>query len=389
MAFPTRAPRRRLIAGVAVAIAVAACSDSSSGPARISNPAATIQDLLAVDSALQTDPFNALGLLVGNFPATAPPAAPLTRAVAALGVTLPPRLDLAAGAPRPRLEPLVGLAVASPMAPVIPDTLLGLTFEWNPDSLKYRPTSRAGGPQNGVRFILYREDGTTGYPDPTQEVGSLDIIDLAPASGAQLRFVVRGSTGSPTFLDYTLTFLPAAQAFTVQANGYISNGRPAALERRFTFDASLTSTALANGLSETVDFVYDVNVPDVAVELHMASVEDTVKDTTITSLDYRFSRRNENLRLAGADTSANGGATSAATFAVTVNGAAYATLRLVNGTATITDRNGAVVPVNGNDQQYEDDIVIALLFGVINADVELILVLSIPAILLGFSFGLL
>lgn len=275
------------------------------------------------------------------------------------------------------------------MAPVIPDTLLGLTFEWNPDSLKYRPTSRSGAPQNGVRFILYREDGVTGYPDPAQEVGSLDIIDLAPASGAQLRFVVRGSTGSPTFLDYTLAFLPAAQAFTVQANGYISNGRPAALERRFTFDASLTSAALANGLSETVDFVYDVNVPDVAVELHLASVGDTVKDTTITAVDYRFSRLNENLRLAGADTSANGGASSAATFAVTVNGDAYATLRLVNGAATITDRNGAVVPVNGNDQQYEDDIVVALLFGVIDADLTLIFVLSIPALLLGFSFGLL
>lgn len=386
MAFPTRAPRRRLIAGVAIAIAVAACSDSSSGPATVSNPAATIRDLLALDSALQSDPVNALSLLVGNFPATASPAAALTRAVAALGATLPPRPALTA--PRRNLQPLAGL-VAAPMAPVIPDTLLGLTFEWNPDSLKYRPTSRSGAPQNGVRFILYREDGVTGYPDPAQEVGSLDIIDLAPASGAQLRFVVRGSAGSPTFLDYTLAFLPAAQAFTVQANGYISNGRPAALERRFTFDASLTSAALANGLSETVDFVYDVNVPDVAVELHLASVGDTVKDTTITAVDYRFSRLNENLRLAGADTSANGGASSAATFAVTVNGDAYATLRLVNGAATITDRNGAVVPVNGNDQQYEDDIVVALLFGVIDADLTLIFVLSIPALLLGFSFGLL
>jgi hypothetical protein len=387
MAFPTRAPRRRLIAGVAIAIAVAACSDSSSGPATVTNPAATIRDLLALDSAFQSDPVNALSLLVGNFPATAPPAAALTRAVAALGVTLPPRPALAA--PRRSLAPLANLVAASPMAPVIPDTLLGLTFEWNPDSLKYRPTSRGGAPQNGVRFILYREDGVTGYPDPAQEVGSLDIIDLAPASGAQLRFVVRGSTGSPTFLDYTLTFLPAAQAFTVQASGYISNGRPAALERRFTFDASLTSAALANGLSESVDFVYDVNVPDVGVELHLASVQDTVKDTTITAVDYRFSRLNENLRLAGADTSANGGSSSAATFAVTVNGSAYATLRLLNGTPTITDHNGAVVPVNGNDQQYEDDIVIALLFGVIDADLTLIVVLSIPALLLGFSFGLL
>ncbi|HMA40812.1 MAG TPA: hypothetical protein VKP10_12080, partial [Gemmatimonadales bacterium] len=122
MAFPTRAPRRRLIAGVAIAIAVAACSDSSSGPATVSNPAATIRDLLALDSALQSDPVNALSLLVGNFPATASPAAALTRAVAALGATLPPRPALTA--PRRNLEPLAGL-VASPMAPVIPDTLLG------------------------------------------------------------------------------------------------------------------------------------------------------------------------------------------------------------------------------------------------------------------------
>ena len=389
MATPPRARIRSFAAALAMVTAVAACGDSN-GPATITDPTATIRDLIAVDSAFQTDAFGALTLLVGHFPGPAA-AGPLARLGTALGVTLPPRPALSAGTLLPRsvapqdLRTLAGLADVA----VIPDTLLGTTFEWNADSLRYLATARAGAPPNGIRFILYRANTTTGYPDPAQEVGTLDIIDLAPAVGAELQFVVRGTSGAPTFLDYTLSFLPAAQAFTVQASGYLSNGRPGTLERRFTFDAAITSTQTANGANETVDFVYDVNVPDVTVGLHLGSVSDTVKDTTTATIDYQFSRATEHLRLAGADTLTNGGADETATFAVTVNGNAYATLRIVNGTPTITDRTGAVVPLNGNDQHYEDDIVVALLFGVLDSAARLIVVLAIPALLLGFSVGLL
>jgi hypothetical protein len=56
----------------------------------------------------------------------------------------------------------------------------------------------------------------------------------------------------------------------------------------------------------------------------------------------------------------------------------------------IKDHNGTVVPINSNDQQYEDDIFIALLLGgVLQSVAILAVVLAVPAALLGFTFGLL
>ena len=390
MALPTR-PSRWALAAAALAISAAACSDSSSGPTTITDPSATIRDLAAVDSAFNSDAYQALTLFATNFAAPTAPV-PLQGVARALRITLPPAPGRAAALGRSQtqhLRTLAGLASASPQVAVLPDSLLGTTFEWNPDSGKYVATTRAGAPQNGITFILYRQDSLTSLPDTGQEVGSLDIADMNPASGAQLRFVVRGTGGSPTVLDYTLTFLAGNQATTLQAAGYVSNGRAAALERRFTFNASLGSTSPAKGPAETADFTYDVNVPDVTVELHLAATADTLADTSITAIDYRFTRLAENIRLLGADTITNGDNTEHATLGVTVNGNTYATLTIVNGTATITDHDGAVVPINGNDQQYEDEVVLALILGVLDASVRLAEVLAIPALLLGFSISLL
>jgi hypothetical protein len=394
MAFSTRSSRWALAA--TLTLAVAACSDSSTGPTTITDPQATIRDLAAVDSAFSSDAFNALGLLVANFSAPTAPAS-LRGVTSALARTLPPAPGaatsraLAGGISHQDFRTLAGIPglTLAPQAPVLPDSLLGTTFEWNPDSLRYVATSRSGAPTNGITFILYRADPVFSLPDTSQEVGSLDIVDMNPAAGAQLRFLVRGVGGAPTVLDYTLTFLPGAQGATVQANGYVSNGRPGSLERRFTFNASLDSTSLAKGTSQSVDFTYDVNVPDVAVELHLASTQDTVADSAITAIDYRFTRGAENIRLAGADTATNGGNSDEALFAVTVNGNAYATLTIVNGSATIYDRTGSAVPLNANDQQYEDEVVAALILGVLDATVRLAEVLAVPAILLGFSVSLL
>jgi hypothetical protein len=387
--MPLSRPLRAFaVLGIALA---AACSDST-GPKTITDPVATIADLTAIDSAFNSPAYAALQLLTSNFPAPAAPL-PFARLAAALRVSLPPSPAALRGhalrraVPRSDVPLLAGLATGPALAPVLPDTLLGVTFEWNPDSLRYQATSRTGAPVNGVRFILYATDTLTNTPDTAQEVGSLDIIDKAPALGAQLQFVVLGVAGSPTFLDYTLSFLPAASAFTIQAQGYISNGLPGLLERRFTFDAAITHTDTPHGASESIDFNYDVNVPDVTVNLHFATVGDTLTDTTITALDFRFTRRRENIRLVGTDTSTS--ASDDGVFAVTVNGALYATATLTGGTFVIKDHTGAVVPINFNDQQYEDDVFVALLLGgVFNAIGVLAAVLAIPAILLGITFGL-
>jgi hypothetical protein len=384
---------RRLAACAAFACTVAACSDSPTAPGTITNPAATIADLFAVDSAFDSDAFRALQDLTGFIAQPTAPL-PLTRLAAALRVTLPPapaasaRATLRRDLPRRDARLLGGLVGASSRPPVLPDSLLGTTFVWEPDSLHYVASSRSGAPLNGIRFVLYDTDTLTSQPDTAAEVGSLDIIDLAPAVGAQLRFLVRGVSGSPTFLDYTLTYLAGASAFTVGANGFLSNGAPGARERRFTFTAAITATETAGGADGTVAFTYDLNVPDVTVELNFATSEDTLQDSSFLAIDYRFTRRNENIRFVGGDTTTAGN-TENGQFVVTVNGHLYATLTITGNTGVVTDANGDVVPIDDNDQRHEDTIILILFFGVLHSTLILGDVLAIPALLLGFSLGLL
>jgi len=361
------------------------------GPVTVTNPSATLADLSAVDSAFGSAAFLSLQQL-GGFIAPAAPL-PLARIGAVARSALPPRPGSAGRTgvrqviPRQDYDLLAGLASAA--VPVLPDTLLGKTFEWSPDSVRYLVTTRSGAPLNGVRFILYAAD-PFGFPDPAHEVGSLDIIDHAPAAGAQLEFVLRGVGDTPVYLDYTLTFLtgPSGSAVTVQASGFVSNGAPGAAERRITFSLSITITETAGGGSLAIDVTYDVNVPDVRLELHLGITSDTLMDTGVLSIDFRFTRRNEALRLFGADTLTSGGNTENGTFVVSVNSRLYATLTITDNTETLTNRSGGVVPIDDTDNQYEDDIVSGLLQGVGETLNSIDDVLSVPSRLLGFTLGL-
>jgi hypothetical protein len=376
---PSTIVRRLLPCAV---IAVAACSDANA-PTTIASPAAVLADLLAVDSVFDSDAYRALQGLTGFIPIPAPPA--IDRLVTGLRAALP---SADRRLPRRDASLLAGVLGTSSRPPVLPDTLLGLTFEWQPDSVRYVASGRGGGPPNGVRFILYEADPLTSLPDTSLEVGALDILDLAPAAGAQLRFLVRGVSSTPTFLDYTLTYLSGPGATRVGATGFVSNGVTGSRERRFTFSAALSATATAAGAEDSVDFSYDLNVPDVAVALRVARSADTLQDSTLTATDYRLTRRSETIGLLGVVTQTNLGSREDGQFAVGVNGHLYAVLTIINGNGVITDRSSNVVPIDLTDQRHEDDVMAIMLLGVLHASAILLGVLAIPAFLLGFTVGL-
>ena len=183
-----------------------------------------------------------------------------------------------------------------------------------------------------------------------------------------------------------MNFLAGQSGGTITASGYVSNGFAGALERTFTFGTSVTQTNTSGGADGTVDYHYDVNVPAVTVDLHFASTDDTLTDSTTLAIDYQFARRREAIRVVGADSSTS--STEHGVFQVTVNGNQYATLTLTNGAATITNASGAVVPINPSDQQYEDDVVGALLLSLTYSVLTLGEVLVLPALIIGFTLSL-
>lgn len=81
----------------------------------------------------------------------------------------------------------------------LPETLLGSTLTWNPDTGAYEPDpSRRDGPPSGVRLVMYEVDLETRTPAlPLTEIGHVDLIDETPdRSGLRLRVRVVDTSGA-------------------------------------------------------------------------------------------------------------------------------------------------------------------------------------------------
>lgn len=88
----------------------------------------------------------------------------------------------------------------------LPWRVVGETLEWDRYD-GYVVKGRSGAPPNGVRFLLYRMDPSTGYPTrPLTLIGYLDLVDAdGPATDAVRVWAVRTSGSDRVIADYTVS----------------------------------------------------------------------------------------------------------------------------------------------------------------------------------------
>ena len=258
------AHRRHTWWGVAAAALLAtACSNKTTSP-KLNDPAQLNSDLQTVNAVFQTGIFESFSNVIGA-PGTAAPASPLGAVL--LRATAPTTLGATARryvASPARLAALRQVALAlSPalssgatMLSVIPDTLKGKTFVWNPDSAKYLiDPARTDADPNGVRFELYAL-GLDGLPagNPPTVVGELDLIDKSTTDSYKLQVVLTGTGASPTtYADYTITATTQGNPvtfFQATAVGFVTDGI-----HRLDFNATFTVT---NPSSETPNITVNV-----------------------------------------------------------------------------------------------------------------------------------
>ena len=331
-------PYRRSWRGLAgaVALALAACSDSPTGPVKPADPLATAAHVAALNQSFSSPAFESFALV-------APPSAPAASSFAALRALLRSAGPAASGRLTSVAESrLLVAALRSTLAPVtgvvsaviFPPELLGKTFEWDTTSVQYQVTDRAGAPANGVRFILYALD-LGGSPIVTQEIGYADLKDESSGTTQQMHLLVVGAT--VTYLDYTVaaTAGPTAGTGTVTVLGYITDG-----SHRLDFNCPVTVTAT----SVTLDIAFDVNADN-------AHVRETLTVTPIQpsglGLDIAFTLQvgNEVVTLTGADTTT--GVSESGRLTVRVNGGLYATITITNGEPTFLGAAGQ--PLTADD----------------------------------------
>lgn len=177
--------------------------------------------------------------------------------------------------------------------PILPSSLLGKTFEWSDEFLKYVINDLlTGAPSNGVRFLLYPIDPITRQPvGPTAgtDIGYLDLTDEGGVSTTRLGLVAvtGGVTRVDYFIDVSFTSTATDLSVTIAAVGFVSDGTTVVefdLAEAVAFDLLTESISLdllfsvevpAEDVSVTLDMTIDVTG---AEQLETASVVLTVSD---------------------------------------------------------------------------------------------------------------
>lgn len=85
----------------------------------------------------------------------------------------------------------------------VPWIVLGETLEWD-RTHGYVVSGRSGAPSNGVRILLYRMNGDTGYPiTPLSQIGYLDLVEDGRGNEEAIRVRAIRTTGSDRVIgDY-------------------------------------------------------------------------------------------------------------------------------------------------------------------------------------------
>jgi len=262
------------IASAVALLALAACSDSN-GPRGSIDPAPTSASLAAVQHALAVP-------AIRSFTQFAPSLGPARSLIVATS----PYAQSARRALRLR-ELVPVLSTGSAQLSLIPDTLRGSIFRWDSNASAYHRAETRGGPDNGVRFILYAVDDSGRISSPLTEVGYVDLLDESTATSARLHVIVRDVAGTSTLVDYVIAVTPAPNGFTASANG--------AMGSNLDFAVSVAATGSASAVTTAADALLDLREPATQITLHERSSFTTSGGAT--SIDFAIRPQGQSVEL--------------------------------------------------------------------------------------------
>jgi hypothetical protein len=148
-----------------------------------------------------------------------------------------PMLDRAAAAPtavtaasssmvRDIAEALRQRAAASPEAKVIPPSVLGTTYVFDPETHRYvADPDRAGAPENGVRYILYAVNPFTHEPVVSAEIGYADLIDEGNDTPNTAALHLVAVSNGVTFVDYRVSLAGSNGSGELAVEGTFFDGK--------------------------------------------------------------------------------------------------------------------------------------------------------------------
>ena len=295
---------------------LAACNKDSASPVDFDDPAAVSANLSSVDSTFSSDVFHSFTVTAFMLDVATSPA---MRPAATLIETLHPKLQrsgaqaflpgLNQGRKLQMLMPQLSLSAAQ--GAIIPDSMYGRVFEWDTTGAGQYSWQDSTVPNlNGVRFILYAVGLDGQVLEPVTPIGMLDIVDASTQNALQLHVLVRNTTGTTTYVDYTVELTGNSSTVQANASGSIRNGLAAPNNKELSFDEALTVTSTSIRVTAT----FALNNP--ATTLILNESLSFTESQLIINTEFRLIQNTHTIRTVGRVTIDN--ATQAVTVAVTV-----------------------------------------------------------------------
>jgi hypothetical protein len=275
-----------------------ACGKDAPSPVDFNDPAAVSANLSSVDSAFGSDVFRSFSTAsVMLNVATAPafrPTATLIETLRPKLVQSGARMFLPTMRQAQKLQAMVpNLSISAAQGRIIPDTMYGRVFEWDTALNQYRWQGTTVANLTGVRFVLYATGLDGQVVEPVSAIGTLDIIDQSTPTKLQLQVLVEGPGGTPTYVDYTASFVSGATSATATVTGTITNGLSGGNNKTLSFDENFT----VNAGGATVQATFALNNPAVTLMLNESvSFNDP---NIIINADFRLIQNGSTTRVVG------------------------------------------------------------------------------------------
>lgn len=316
---------------------VAGCGDSND-PAEF-DPVGMTGDFDAVAATVQSGvPADFIALSSEIDAALFPGAVVRTSALALARAAHGRTIGDAAADLRTQVESLLP-ATGGMAAVIIPNELLGTTFEWNTETQNYEASATPGAPANGVRFILYAMNPVTHQiVTPLNPVGRIDLLDMSTAGTDAVQILV--VSDGTTYIDYTISLTETATGGVALVDGYLRGP-----DDRLLFDLQTTVTGSALALDYDLELEERNLLLDYTVNVGGGSV----------SLDFEVSGPNGEMTFTG------GGDETTESYTIEVNGEPFATYTFDGETETFVGADGE--PLTQAEQEVIGTAYLVTLYG--------------------------
>ncbi len=223
------------LVALAAVLAGAGCSkDNATAPLTAPTPPANVgaaltpetqAGLQTMQAALESPAWQSLDALSLAGPGGAPVAAAVRPML--MGAAATPSAATAATSSLVRgvADALKRQAAASPQAKVIPASVLGTTYVFDPEKHCYvADPDRTGAPENGVRYILYAVNPFTHEPVVSAEIGYADLTDEGDDTPNAAALHLKAVSDDVTFVDYAVSLAGSEGAGEINVEGSFFDG---------------------------------------------------------------------------------------------------------------------------------------------------------------------